>query len=301
MSVGSFWITQNICSISLLDVCVSLSLYFLHSPRFFPFGFCKGNRFYVTRIYIFVCLNLATFFSLPLFRSSSAFQLDKLKLSTHTFDIAYQCGCRCVWNIVVERANREKNQISVCSSGVNFVDFIPCFFFIHFKTRVENMKIIQSRSDSCLKHCRILFSSDFFLWRWLDSSDLIVHLKFLYFICPSHVLLVGVWNMDLEYFPKFYRILCVNRKIGFIRTQNGEKSSNNSFRLCMFSLFRTGQLEFAINFIVNTILLSNEMGKKGSQLFITKPWLVNARHPCMEGVTNWNEFSLREPLATFPH
>lgn len=85
---------------------------------------------------------------------------DKLKLSTHTetcFDIACQCGCRCVWTL-----------LWIWTTVTKFHPYVECkfrrmpifFLSLSFYSTVDNeegeksrqkYENIQSKSDSCLK------------------------------------------------------------------------------------------------------------------------------------------------------
>lgn len=266
MSVGSFELrTKYLLNFSAGSARLCVLVFFLSGIPwdFSHLVFAKETNFYVTRIYIFVCLNLATFF----FLSPQLSQHDKLKLSTHTrFDIACQCGCRCVWNIVVEWTN----QMCLCSSGVNFVESIVCVCLcIHFKTRVKYMKLYNQDRIHAWNIVKFFFSDFPWYIRWCyPTSDLIVPFdlvemnEYFYTFWPSICLLcLGFWIL---YLLKCYKIVqSFDMKNWIDRdTQNGQNFLDNFFRFVCFDFSLFWSLEFAINFIVGTILQSKWNGKK---------------------------------------
>lgn len=142
-NVGGFlWITQNICSISLLEVLDSSPMCFFFCCKVcFPFGLVpnlQGNRFFCMEY--FCLLKFGHIFFLCSFRRTTNWNYP------HTFWYCLPMWLSLCVNIVVDMNN--SNQI--CS-------FFGCRFLLEEgeKNQGKNMKFLQSKSDLNLKLCRM--------------------------------------------------------------------------------------------------------------------------------------------------
>lgn len=203
---GFLWITQNICSISLLEMNESssccwdgggfLSIFSMLSCTFWDFFiilvFCVGCFAKRKPIFTFpehLCLLKFGHIFFSLVRLHSFYSTNWNYPHTFWYCLPMWLPL-CVWNISVERTNINKKHQICLFFGCEFrtirfplsTSLSPSFLSLsHKQTQGKKVKLFKSKLDSVLKHWRIFLdlmnmfnSSRFFVRKWMKCMNILL-------------------------------------------------------------------------------------------------------------------------------